>query len=160
MESPSLTQLPPARQVESLPAMNPHDWFGRSFVLIESRFRETDLYTEKANVLFAKRVCLFAIAKGMNPFASHLFYTQFLDDTNEDQRNLGIHLGMQWSRIVQNVWFCLREGEPFSDGMHRAYRFYSHVTSMNLSLMIFDRDDLSHVGSISDPEMIRQRAAM
>jgi hypothetical protein len=48
------------------------------------------------NIAYARecmRDCLF---RGEAPFASHLLYTQCLDDTIQDERDLGIHAGLLW----------------------------------------------------------------
>ena len=47
------------------------------------------------NVLVAQSICRYVI-KNLNgtPFAPHLLYTQFLDDSIEDDRNQGIRCGL------------------------------------------------------------------
>lgn len=55
----------------------------------------------EANLEYARAACLNCIDRNENPFASHLFYTQFLDDDNEGERDLGIALGFQWGWIAQ-----------------------------------------------------------
>lgn len=72
------------------------------------------------NQEFCKNVCRFAIMNGFNPFAMHLFFTQFLDDTIEEERNLGIKSGLAWTDKAQEVWFCLRPEDRFTVGMNKA----------------------------------------
>jgi hypothetical protein len=55
------------------------------------------------NVRYA-RECLFdCLARGEAPFASHLLYTQILDDTNPDQRARGIRAGFEWMFVANYV---------------------------------------------------------
>jgi hypothetical protein len=42
------------------------------------------------NVRYAKLACLDSIARGETPFASHLLYTQFLNDRDPEQRAKGL----------------------------------------------------------------------
>lgn len=77
------------------------------------------------NTEFARNVCEFAAREhGYAPFASHLFYTQFLDDGDPDDRDLGIEAGLAWATRADLVWICLRPGEDLSDGMCRAIEFH------------------------------------
>lgn len=85
-------------------------------VLIESRYRGTPAEIEE-NKAFVHRVCRFASLNGYNPYASHIFFTQFLDDTIKEERDLGIRLGLEWADFVNEVWVCLREGQTMSEGM-------------------------------------------
>jgi hypothetical protein len=40
------------------------------------------------------------------PISSHFYYTQFLDDSDPDQRNLGITLGFaMWQRCTKTVFY-------------------------------------------------------
>jgi len=50
------------------------------------------------------------------PFASHLFYTQFLDDEDPKQRAAGIAAGHAWMAVADEVWVWVHE-LPLSEGM-------------------------------------------
>lgn len=50
----------------------------------------------EANVAYARRCMLDCLRRGEAPFASHLLYTQCLDDTVGIQRGLGIDAGFAW----------------------------------------------------------------
>lgn len=47
---------------------------------------------------------------------SHLFYTQFLDDTVPDERLLGIAAGLAWRKVAEKSVVYTDYG--ISDGMH------------------------------------------
>jgi hypothetical protein len=50
----------------------------------------------EANLEYARAACLDCIRREENPFASHLFYPQFLHDDDPDERDLGIKSGYEW----------------------------------------------------------------
>ena len=75
-------------------------------VILESPFAagsreilgETQNFSEQDNIDYARRCMHQCLVGGMAPLASHLLYTQenVLDDTNPDERNLGIDAGLAW----------------------------------------------------------------
>ena len=62
----------------------------------------------------ARRYCRFAVDKKKIPIASHLLYPQFLDDSNEAERDLGLLFGLALMKLCWEVW-CF--GEDKSPGM-------------------------------------------
>ena len=50
----------------------------------------------KRNVAYARLAMQWLLRQGMAPFASHLLYTQCLDDRDAADRELGIAAGMSW----------------------------------------------------------------
>jgi len=62
-------------------------------VIVESPFRG-DYALNRAYLLMCLRDCL---NRGEAPFASHLFYTEVLDDRVERDRDLGIIAGFAWA---------------------------------------------------------------
>ena len=50
----------------------------------------------EANVEYAQRALLDCLSRGEAPLASHLLYTQVLDDDNEAERTQGIEAGHAW----------------------------------------------------------------
>ena len=85
-------------------------------VAIESPFRGD----EARNIEFCRNVCRYAVLNGFNPYAMHLFFTQFLDDSKAQERELGIKCGLAWTDDADEVWFCLRPGDEPSPGMIKA----------------------------------------
>lgn len=66
-------------------------------VAIESPFAG-DVERNKRYAHFCARDCL---RRGENPYASHLFFTQFLDDVDPKQREVGIQAGLEWAALAQ-----------------------------------------------------------
>jgi hypothetical protein len=103
-------------------------------VVIESPFAG-DI---KKNVEFCHNVCRYALGAGYSPYASHLFFTQFLDDNILEERKVGLAAGLAWSRLADEVWICLRPGEPLSSGMRDA--FEDHLKNRRfIKLMRFEQ---------------------
>lgn len=51
----------------------------------------------EANVAYARACMLDCLRRGEAPLASHLLYTQMLDDLLPDERMLGIDAGLAWA---------------------------------------------------------------
>lgn len=71
----------------------------------------------KHNVNVALALCRMAVKSGLAPFAPHLLYTQFLEESDPAQRDLGISLGLRFMETCGVVWVYV--GEGVSDGMRR-----------------------------------------
>lgn len=72
------------------------------------------------NFRYARALCrTVALAGiGQNPFASHLFCTQFLYDSDPTERKLGIEIGLAWGRHAQTTIVGIDRG--ISDGVAAA----------------------------------------
>lgn len=79
----------------------------------------------KHNVDVALALCRIAVESGLAPFAPHLLYTQFLDESNPAQRDLGISLGLRFMETCGVVWAYV--GEGVSDGMRREMKHARHL---------------------------------
>lgn len=78
------------------------------------------------NVAFCRAVCRYAVGQGYSPYASHLIFTQFLDDNIPSERKAGIDAGLAWARHAEQAWFCLRPDEGLSNGMR--YALNQHIS--------------------------------
>jgi len=67
----------------------------RPKVFICSQLSPTPTSTMEQNMARTRKFCRFAFDKfDVNPFAPHLFYTQFLDDKNTAERQAGLFMGI------------------------------------------------------------------
>lgn len=103
-----------------------------------------------ANERFAKAVCAYAVHEGHAPYASHLFFTQFLNDLVPADRKTGIESGFEWGRNGNEVWFCLEEGrhETLSMGMVKGLAHYKEY-DLPCLLKIFRWKENRHVFPVS-----------
>lgn len=65
-------------------------------VIIESPFAGGDKFSEEENITYAREALLDSIDRGEAPFASHLLYTQVLDDSIPQDRVVGMVAGYAW----------------------------------------------------------------
>lgn len=73
-------------------------------VFICSPWRSSHREQLEKNRKLAQELCLAAIRGGCAPFAPHLLYTQFLDDTEIGDRDIGIAAGLAYLRICDELW--------------------------------------------------------
>ena len=78
-------------------------------VYICSRYAADEKRTVSENEEAAIKYSRFAIEQGCIPLASHLLYPRILDDSNPEQRKLGLFFGQVWLDIAREIWI-------FSDG--------------------------------------------
>ena len=78
----------------------------------------------EANVAYAQAAMLDSLAKGEAPIASHLLYTQMLDDTIPAERALGIECGLAWRAVAEKAVFYVDKG--WSRGMRAAQEIYDN----------------------------------
>lgn len=70
-------------------------------VIIESPYAGDKIQ----NVGYAKECLLDSLMRGEAPFASHLLYTQVLDDDVLSERTLGISAGLEFKKVIKTSVF-------------------------------------------------------
>ena len=65
-----------------------------------------------ANTEKARRYLRFAIDRGTIPFAPHLLYPQVLDDSDPEERALGVFFGLVWLGRCHELWVFGRVCSP------------------------------------------------
>ena len=88
----------------------------------------------ETNVQKARRYCRFAVDKGYIPIAPHLLFTQFLNDDNPKERQLGIFFGNAVMSKCSEVWVF---GEHISNGMEAEIK---RAKRKNYPLRYFNED--------------------
>lgn len=66
------------------------------------------------NIEKARAYCRFAIRQGCIPLAPHLLFPQFLDDSDKEQRQLGLRFALILLSKCEQLWVC---GDTISEGM-------------------------------------------
>lgn len=69
------------------------------------------------NLRYARLCARDSLRRGENNYASHLYFTQFLDDATPEERELGIQCGFEWSALADVRVFY--EDLGWSSGMKR-----------------------------------------
>ena len=68
------------------------------------------------NIRTAQAASLYAVMEGAIPYTPHLYFPQFLDDDDQDCRELGQMLGLMWLQECDELWVI---GRRISDGMKK-----------------------------------------
>ena len=66
------------------------------------------------NMMMATEYCKFAAEQGCIPYAPHVYFPSFMDDTDPEQRALGLSEGQLWLRMCSELWIF---GNVISSGM-------------------------------------------
>lgn len=66
------------------------------------------------NIEKARAYCRFAVRQGCIPLAPHLFFPQFMDERDKEQRELGLRFALILLGKCEQLWVC---GDVISDGM-------------------------------------------
>lgn len=89
-------------------------------VFICSPYRGKTEEEQERNVRLARRYSKLAHSLGFTPFAPHLIYPQFLDDSITHERDAGINCGLDILQLCSELWVC---GTKVTDGMRREIQF-------------------------------------
>lgn len=66
------------------------------------------------NMELARQYCKHVIDNGFIPYAPHLLFTQFMDDTIPEERATGMAMGIEMLKRCDELWVF---GETISEGM-------------------------------------------
>ncbi len=107
-------------------------------VIIESPFAAANGHTRAQHEEYARRCMADSLARGEAPLASHLIYTQpgILDDTDPEQRKLGMKAGFAWGEKAELVTFYADFGisDGMLDGLHRAQDLQIPVVKRHIGM--------------------------
>ncbi len=95
--------------------MNATDW---PIVIVESPYAGSPGDVDD-NLIYARQACANCLGRGEVPYASHLFFPQFLDDLAPAEREMGMTAGYAFWRQAKLVAFYTDHG--WSNGMKRAF---------------------------------------
>ena len=98
---------------------------------------------EDTNIKYALTCARWCSDRGLAPFASHLFYTQYLDDTNPQDRKLGIESGFAWAQVAGRRLFFVDRG--FSSGMVWGYKNAEELNQMTQVIKLGGKWDLGWI---------------
>ena len=98
-------------------------------VIIESPYSGYTKIDVNINIDYARRCLWDSLLRGEAPFASHLLYTQVLDDQSPIQRELGMDRSLQWYKNADLVAVYIDFG--ISSGMKRGVE---HAESIGIPI--------------------------
>ena len=86
------------------------------------------------NTARARVYCRFAFDSGFVPVAPHLYFPQFLDDNDKDERAAGCKYGLEQLWQCRELWVF---GERISDGMRAEIEL---AKDLKIPVRYFDED--------------------
>ena len=100
-------------------------------VFICSPYRSKD--NKEKNIVTAQKACKAALKKGYLPYAPHLYFPQFLSDSDPQQRELGIMFGLSWLADCDELWVI---GDIITEGMQREINSAEELGVPVISLLL------------------------
>lgn len=88
-----------------------------NFVIVESRFAGKSDHERLLHKAYARAAMLDCLKRGEAPFASHLLYTQVLDDSVPMEREWGIAAGLELAKRADLT--AVYDDLGISNGMQR-----------------------------------------
>jgi len=79
----------------------------------------------KKNLEYARKCLLDSLNREEAPFASHLLYTQVLDDEIQDQRQLGMKNAFMWYKLadLMAVYIDLGVSKGMLESIEKAHKY-------------------------------------
>lgn len=104
-------------------------------VIIESPFAG-NVWTRWRNRVYARKCLRDSCLRGEAPLASHLLYTQALDDGDKHERRMGIEAGLIWGVVADATVVYIDRGisRGMVTGIERAAREGRAVEYRSLAL--------------------------
>lgn len=89
-----------------------------NFIYVCSPLKPYGKYTLEDNIKQAQFYCRELALKGEHPLSPSVYFTSFLDDCNQYERELGFTLGLKWLFLCNRMNCYIRNGY-ISDGMKK-----------------------------------------
>jgi len=96
--------------------MGKKNQLSKKLIFVSSRLRG-DM---ENNMKLAECLCRIVALKGHIPLAPHIIFTRFLDDRNDNERELGLACGLELLRLCDEMWvfnFAETDDNGISEGM-------------------------------------------
>lgn len=114
------------------------------FVYVCSKYRAKSNEERLQNIELAKHACERVICEGAIPIAPHLYFTRFLDDNNECEREFGMSAGKKLMGICSS-FFVLTVDEETSEGMDEEIRYMTDVLRLEGSHRNYTKEDAQRI---------------
>ena len=99
------------------------------FVYVCSRYRAKTSDERLQNIELAKYACERVIQMGAIPIAPHLYFTRFLDDNVEFERDFGMEAGKKMMEMCSS-FFVLTVDEEISEGMDEEIKYMTEILGL------------------------------
>ena len=89
---------------------------------------------EEKNTVNARKYCRLVAGCGYIPIAPHLLFPQFLDDSDETKRLMGIHMGLELLKLCSQMWVFANE---VTEGMELEIQ---KAKELDIPIQFMDKD--------------------
>lgn len=114
------------------------------FVYVCSRYRAKSNEERLQNIELAKHACERVIHEGAIPIAPHLYFTRFLDDNNEYEREFGMGAGKKLMGICSS-FLVLTVDEETSEGMDEEIKYMTEVLGLEGSHKNYTKEEAQRI---------------
>lgn len=73
----------------------------------------------EANQKKAENYCRLAVLVGLFPIAPHIYLPRFMDDTNPEERETALRMGLDILEMCNEMWVFMPDSKEPSEGMKR-----------------------------------------
>lgn len=115
-----------------------------SFVYVCSRYRAKTSDERLQNIELAKYACERVIQMGAIPIAPHLYFTRFLDDNVEFERDFGMEAGKKMMEMCSS-FFVLTVDEEISEGMDEEIKYMTEILGLEGSNKNYTKEEAKRI---------------
>ncbi len=76
------------------------------------------------NIEKAKQYCRFALEHGCIPLAPHIYFSQFMDDNNSEERRKALEMNKKLLEFCDELWIF---GEEITEGMREEIEHFKKI---------------------------------
>ena len=114
------------------------------FVYVCSRYRAKTSDERLQNIELAKYACERVIQMGAIPIAPHLYFTRFLDDNVEFERDFGLEAGKKMMEFCSS-FFVLTVDEEISEGMDEEIKYMTGILGLEGSNKNYTKEEAKRI---------------
>ncbi len=83
---------------------------------------------KKENIEKAKRYCRYVVDLGYIPIAPHIYFSQFMDDLNPDDRRKALDMNKKLLEFCDELWIF---GDKITEGMKIEIEHFKKIKGEN-----------------------------
>jgi sugar phosphate isomerase/epimerase len=83
---------------------------------------------KRENIENAKEYCRFALEQGVIPIAPHVYFSQFMDDSNPEERRKALEMNKKLMEFCDELWIF---GDEITEGMREEIEHFRKIKGKN-----------------------------
>lgn len=121
------------------------------YAYVCSQYRADTKEELQRNIDHARKVCKSVAALGYVPVAPHLYFPQFLDDNEPEQRKIGLEMALKLLRKCSIVFVVSVPGLDVSEGMHEEIH---EATQQGIPVHVMTLDEIQAESCLHSPSQM------